>query len=74
MITPQTEEDFKQILTPEGMRWRIQDNVDTNEVVKAIFARADINKLTPLDRYTLLAFHALTIIESLKKNPPIKAG
>jgi hypothetical protein len=43
-------------------------------VVRSIFSRAGINNLTPLDRYTLLAFHALTIIESLKKNPPIKAG
>lgn len=62
-LTPQTEEEFKAIMTPKGMRKRINDVIDTNETVKAVMARADIAKLSPLDRYTMLAFHALVLLE-----------
>ena len=62
-LTPTTEEEFKSIMTPKGMRKRINEAIDTNEVVKAVMARADIAKLSPLDRYTMLAFHALVMLE-----------
>lgn len=62
-LTPQTEEEYKEIMSAKGMRKRINAVIDTNEVVKAVMARADIAKLSPLDRYTMLAFHALVLLE-----------
>lgn len=62
-LTPANEEEFKAIMTAKGMRARIKSVIDTNEVVKAVMARADIAKLSELDRYTMLAFHALVLLE-----------
>lgn len=62
-LTPTTEDEFKAIMTAKGMRRAINDVIDTNETVKAVMARADIAKLSPLDRYTMLAFHALVLLE-----------
>lgn len=66
-LIPKTEEEFQEIMTARGMRRRIRSVIDTNETVKACFARADIAKLSELDRYTMLAFHALVLLEKKGK-------
>lgn len=62
-ITPQTEAEFHALKTPRDVRRRMRELQDTNDSIKIVFAMADTNKLSELDRYTLLAFHLLVLLE-----------
>lgn len=63
-ITPQTESEFHALKTPRDVRRRMRELQDTNDNIKIVFAMADNNRLSELDRYTLLAFHLLVLLEA----------
>lgn len=62
-LTPQNEEELNALQDSKAVRRRIRELVDTNPIIKKAWAIADINKLSELDRYTLLAFHAIVLAE-----------
>lgn len=66
-LTPQTEEELQALMTPRDVRRRIKSLVDTNDLIKKPWAIADMQQLSELDRYTLIAFHAIVMAESLQE-------
>jgi hypothetical protein len=62
-LTPSTQEEYEALSDSKAVRRRIRELVDTNPIIKKAWAIADINKLSELDRYTLLAFHAIILAE-----------
>jgi len=73
-FTPQTEAELLSLKTPKDARRRMRSMVDTNEHIKKPWAIADINKMTDIDRMTLVACHVLFEVERLEKLIAERAG
>jgi hypothetical protein len=52
----------KVAVTPEQMRTAIDEMRRDDVIVNAAMKAADIEQMTPEDRYTMLAYHALTAL------------